>query len=267
MKPDPTGRALAAMLKEDTGASMLDSGGAYGRHHERNRARKFHREQPGTLRVRSYGTGAETRFEVEASLSVYHYLTDRVEATDAANALNRQLRNFARRKRYEDMAWMGIVDEWLESMEAEEPYCCGDWINTYNGESFLQQVLQYRCFDQDGSTFVVLQIHGGCDVRGGYTAPRIFQVQDPASLIDHYRAQIVGGVDAKGEQMVWSSENGYSFQRYDREVGYGTGPEFGEKGFTLDPAERGKGKIYVDGDGLAYCPASGELLKMYPEPV
>ena len=34
---DPTRHALAEMLTENTGASILDSGGAYGRHWQTNR--------------------------------------------------------------------------------------------------------------------------------------------------------------------------------------------------------------------------------------
>jgi len=51
-------------------------------------------------------------------------------------------------------------------------------VNTYNHESWLDSVLQYVVFSWEGDDYVLLQYHGGCDVRGGYTAPRAFRLLD-----------------------------------------------------------------------------------------
>jgi hypothetical protein len=48
--------------------------------------------------------------------------------------------------------------------------------NTYNGEDALAQVLQGVTYADEDAVYVLLQIHGGCDVRGGYTRPRVFRV-------------------------------------------------------------------------------------------
>ena len=51
--------------------------------------------------------------------------------------------------------------------------------NTYNGGSDLSQVLQGAWLeDADGDTYLLLQIHGGCDVRGGYTDAKLFKTSD-----------------------------------------------------------------------------------------
>ena len=66
-------------------------------------------------------------------------------------------------------------------------------INTYNGECNLDQTLQYLVltikevpdvyvenFGLEYDTLVLLQIHNGADVRGGYTPPRIFSETEEA---------------------------------------------------------------------------------------
>jgi hypothetical protein len=45
---------------------------------------------------------------------------------------------------------------------------------TYNSDNNLSQDFQADTFSRDGEDYVCLSIHGGCDIRGGYTRPRIF---------------------------------------------------------------------------------------------
>ncbi|MEM4036040.1 MAG: hypothetical protein QXU97_05480 [Fervidicoccaceae archaeon] len=52
----------------------------------------------------------------------------------------------------------------------------GHW-NTYNFEcNLLSQVLQGITFKVGDDYYVMLQVHNGCDVRGGYTKPRFFKL-------------------------------------------------------------------------------------------
>lgn len=97
-------------------------------------------------------------------------------------------------------------DESNESDEAEEPegdlrfgefggiYGEGEplTVNTYNGENLVDQILQYVLFSNDSGEYVALQIHGGCDVRGGYTKPRVFSFghRSELDIIDNMRATI-----------------------------------------------------------------------------
>ena len=57
--------------------------------------------------------------------------------------------------------------------------------NTYNGECALSQVIQYGYYQIDDTEYVCLSIHGGCDVRGGYTRPRIFEVTQEIAIVDN----------------------------------------------------------------------------------
>jgi hypothetical protein len=73
-------------------------------------------------------------------------------------------------------------------------------VNTYNEENLLDQVLLFTYFEVrtgpgrggNHGSYVVLQVHGGCDARGGYSRPRVFTVNDPDDLtiFDYRRGTI-----------------------------------------------------------------------------
>jgi hypothetical protein len=47
---------------------------------------------------------------------------------------------------------------------------------SYNWENWLSQDIQYLNFEHAGQSFVLIQIHGGADARGGFTYPQVFEV-------------------------------------------------------------------------------------------
>ena len=153
-----TEEIISSMLKENTGAHLLDSGGAYGRNWERNQEREFESEPRATLDL--WG---------DLSISLYHFLNDRLTYVEDED------------EDFHD--WAGHRDEyWLTLME-EYPEAIGGTykgtINSYNHESMLSQVIQYVTYkNANDEPRILLQIHGGCDVRGGYTAPRVFAPED-----------------------------------------------------------------------------------------
>ena len=49
-----------------------------------------------------------------------------------------------------------------------------DCENTYNFECNIERVLQYCFFEYRDEPYISLQLHNGCDVRGGYTIPVVF---------------------------------------------------------------------------------------------
>ena len=65
-------------------------------------------------------------------------------------------------------------------------------VNSYNGEDMLSQVIQYVYFTWDHQAYVALQIHGGADVRGGYSTPHIFSIShdDETAIFDHAKGHI-----------------------------------------------------------------------------
>ena len=179
-----TAEAVAAMLTEPTGRSILDSGGAYGRNWERNAGRGL-ADWQGQPRAWSESWGC-------VSLSVFHYLTERVEYMPELDAAWQEWAEAADPD--DRRGWLDLADEYAGLMhtgeaaygELTEPR---SW-NTYNGEDALAQVLQGVTYADGDAVYVLLQIHGGCDVRGGYTRPRVFRVDvDMAAYFPYDNAE------------------------------------------------------------------------------
>jgi len=181
-----TDDVLAAMLTENTGRHMLDSGGAYGRNFERNAGRTVEdfRDAPAVSIVtgRRYSGGKWTDDTVVdwATLDVFHFIRERAEYAPEVDAA---FHAFALAPEREREPWFACLDEWLEAIGADDVMT----VNTYNGEDSLSQVIQYAAFTHpdDGEVYAAIAIHGGCDVRGGYTAPRVFLIGDSYTLMDN----------------------------------------------------------------------------------
>ena len=167
------------MLTESTGTHMLDSGGAYGRHWERNQRRSltdFENDKPETI--------TEENGWIDREVSVFHFLAGEDSALeldyicDNFNELNTDTKNWNGNSE----AWGVSVEAWndlTECNEIEE----GRTFNTYNGESDLSQNLQGGWLTINGEEYLLLQIHNGCDVRGGYTAAKL--IKCPECIINH----------------------------------------------------------------------------------
>lgn len=193
-----TARVLRAMLTENTGRSILDSGDAYGRNWQRNQGRDFDAE-PATV--------LDARWGLSVTHNVYHWLLERVDYDRDAQNMQRRYDRWVERNsdnytsHTEDIA--GFIAYLRERGEIDDDglyWADGGTFgeNTYNGPDLLSQTLQYAVFAHAprnaGHTalYVIVQIHGGCDVRGGYTRPRIFSIigDDSTCLLDNARAYL-----------------------------------------------------------------------------
>lgn len=179
-----TDELLVGMLTENTGAHMLDSGSAYGRHWEENKefgeeVEKW-KERPQT-RVEVYSD------EVIITSDIFHYLRNHVERTEKAKKIEDEFYKCADQDQYEHTGWFSIMREFFGSNSIA---------NTYNRETHLGQVIQYAMISEEEADkflnkedisegmkpdiydmrYIILQIHNGCDIRGGYTKPRVFEV-------------------------------------------------------------------------------------------
>lgn len=160
-----TEKKLTEMFTENTGRSLLDSGGAYGRNWERNQGMTV-----ADFEARPKATWVRNEW---ITLDTWHYLNDRLEYTKGAEVLTRlmhvwELQDYDNRNSYslDDQA------AFLEHLGATVNNGC----NTYNFDTLLSQTIQGMDFELAGTNYVLLQIHGGCDVRGGYTLPVIFEL-------------------------------------------------------------------------------------------
>lgn len=166
-----TQRKIYEMLTENTGTHMLDSGGAYGRNWERNQKKSiddFYNEPEELYQL-------DMKYnEVCRTVSVFHFLSDLelCPICDEFNAINEKANNWEA-----DADIYGVSTEaWEYLTEFNEVEVIRSW-NTYNGESDLSQVLQGSELEINGEGYWLIQIHGGCDVRGGYTNARLFRAR------------------------------------------------------------------------------------------
>lgn len=164
-----TADVIASMLTEPTGASILDSGGAYGRHWERNAGMTTEAwESTPSATVSKWG---------DVTVSTFHYMRDRLRFHADMDAA---FREFADTDEWEREPWLPIMKAWVTGVHDSDRYSDlsepRTW-NTYNGEDYLSQVLQGVTFRHDGHTYAIVQTHNGCDVRGGYSSPRVFRVE------------------------------------------------------------------------------------------
>lgn len=165
IEADEVKRAIKEMLVENTGAHMLDSGGAYGRNWERNRSRNFDKEDSVIMEV--------WKDEVIIEYNIYHYLLNFLGINEESKRLQGILS--ARFLAREDSNYLQDMEDFMQYLSDKEGYTPMGITNTYNYDNIISQVLQYGIVEsEDGDCYIILQIHNGCDVRGGYTAPRVF---------------------------------------------------------------------------------------------
>jgi len=168
-----TKEIIYGMLTENTGRHILDSGGAYGRNWERNQVKTIEDFENEPEEIYTY---AKQWNELERTVSVFHYLSQ-LETDEICDEFNSM-----------------PCDDW----DAEDVYGVSkeqwDWLetvgmirvlntfNTYNHDSDLSQIIQGSWINiirgdmrYNTEMYLLLQIHGGCDARGGYTNAKLFK--------------------------------------------------------------------------------------------
>lgn len=180
---------------ESTGSHFLDSGGAYGRHWERNKVR-FADADPTTfpagvnaVRVDLYATkdykwegnkqidlGTKT---IDVCLS-YNTVCWLDECSTINQPLTQGLRHYI--GTHEDLDESDAIHKWLDAVC--EPGCDRIHDNTYNSENLLSQDLIIHAGEvcQNGAhnlgQIAVVMLHQGCDVRGGYGSPIVVEPKE-----------------------------------------------------------------------------------------
>ena len=274
---DTTAEKLREMLQENTGCHFLDSGGAYGRNWQRNRGADFEAQPEGHLEF-YYRDGVA---DMLVTINIYHFLKDRLEYNPELDKHYRQwcIDN-------ERGYWLPSAEDFVKSLDGAagiyregEPFA----ENTYNGQDLLSQVIQYVYWTDDDGAHVMLQIHGGCDVRGGYTDPVAFDVADydGTSIFDNARASIY----CNDCGAVWDTDDGYHWapegfwgkdykqlQEYpvtDERPEYPEKPDPAQQLLPIDLPKRPEpcaGVVWVDDERNGHCPYCGGLLHIAPWP-
>lgn len=179
------------MLTENTGIALCDSGGVDGRGWQRNQKRTLQDfiNEPSVSYDRP--TEPTTSDDLLPTVSIFHYLPTVLELDDVCNEFNRlPCKAF-------DGAAFGI-DRRQTTFLKKHGFTFGSSWNTYNGESTLSQILQGTNLLVDGcgeGEYILLQIHNGCDARGGYTDAKLFKLQRFQEFINPC-PEIFGDIDS-----------------------------------------------------------------------
>ena len=186
---------FAEACRENTGARLLDSGGAYGRHHEQPPI-------PGNApMIRDWPEGEPATIETAVFLAEYYDILRDVQ------------------KDWEQ--WDEEQDNlsWFESGQAfmkARGYFQQTRGNIYNAENDMSQVWVFEVYTRrknddrehvynHDDTVVVLYIHTGCDVRRGYGRPIFCRAKAgidyafPTDACAQYR--VIQAWDEEGEEI------------------------------------------------------------------
>lgn len=198
---------IVEMLTQPTGTSILDSGGEYGRHWQRNAGTdlKHWKSQPSaTLEVSIREWQGKPCADLVPTVSTFHVLTGGSLCLDD---LCKEFNAMPVENWRADVH--GVSHEGMEWLEAKGFRL--DWpFNSYNWDNCLSQVVQGHFLtletENGDERYVLLQIHNGADVRGGYTDARLF-------LLDEWAHDLQFTMDACGFSV--ESDDDFACDRID----------------------------------------------------
>lgn len=174
---DKTQIIIHKMLKESTGIDMMDSGGDNSRYWQKNQKVFDFRLQDNI----NYNVDCGY---VYASNNIFHFLTSALEYEESMTDIFNDDKNKDESDYYNMSNIADILNDHYNDLDFEEFHefkLKGDSFNSYNWESNLSQVIQGQMFTEYEDTeyeenYIILQIHNGADVRGGYTDCKVFKV-------------------------------------------------------------------------------------------
>ena len=169
---------LYNMFIEDTGKHFLDSGDAYNRHWQKNQKLKI--DDFVNREMITYNKDDDYH-----SVDTFQFLYYALNVDKNTDELNKLFDEFINREENKDECYLTNMYDFVSEL-IQKDYDKID--NTYNFNETLNQDFQFGIFEYNNNEYVILQIHNGCDVRGGYTKPYIFKVDDLDLLyqIDEY---------------------------------------------------------------------------------
>ena len=195
-----TEELIFSMLTENTGTHMLDSGGANGRMWQRNKDKCLQDFADAPAELYEYDNKYN---EIHRTVSVFHYLSG-LEVDDISfrfNELNTNAKDWDADCKENNVYIYGVsVNAWLDLVtENYQVEVSRSW-NTYNGDSDLSQILQGANLMINHEHYVLIQIHGGADARGGYTDAKLFKCADYSDgMIHEYLREYMDNYDVLEE--------------------------------------------------------------------
>jgi len=162
---------IKQMFLEKTGTHYLDSGGVFGRGWQLKQAIEDDdwMEKP-SIRVEIDKYGEEYDFYVRKN--TYQFLCEHLTYDIK---MDKKFHEFCNTEENKKEGYYQCMRKFRDYMKEENfMLYCGE--NTYNGDSCLDEVLQFDILTNESEDYIILQTHNGCDVRGGYSAPHVFSL-------------------------------------------------------------------------------------------
>jgi len=223
---DQTKEILAGMLLTSTGASALDSGGYYGRGWQRAQAAiqaatgkelqdikvdektaYFDSLLPSIVEFSTYKNQS---IEINQSHHIFHWLSEKLEYCPEMDGMF----NAYLETQKDSQSYLADIETFLTYFEnAGGIYGDGDPVsfNSYNEDNLLSDVIQGTYFCIENGEYVLLQIHRGCDVRGGYTRPTAFKCTEEVGIFDWGRGTLYAQDLSLNYSENWYTDDGYHY--------------------------------------------------------
>ena len=165
-----TEKIIYKMLTENTGEHFLDSGGAYGRHWQRNQKKSLN-----DFKKEDYIT--YDKYDCIYK-SLFHHLN---ESLTYNSKLTNKLNNWIKKDKYHyadnpdgRCNDRQSVEEFMSEFIYPDKKIYSNY--TYNEDNVLSQDIQFIYSEIYETDIIALSIHNGCDARGGLTDYKIFNV-------------------------------------------------------------------------------------------
>jgi hypothetical protein len=158
-----TFETIAKAFRHNTGASILDSGSAYGRHHERPPIQ----EETPAIAIDVWHN------DITATIETAHFLA---EQTEVDFELQERFEEWASQEENSDLSWFEAGEKFATEVLGLQSLARD---NTYNSESDLSQCYVWEVYAEEDKgdwiyaddSLLLVYAHTGCDVRGGYAYP------------------------------------------------------------------------------------------------
>ena len=181
-----TQSAIYDMLMEDCGTHMMDSGGDEGRQWQRNRKVTDFRD------LLPINYEYEDRYGLTIHRLLFHWLDEWLEYDHGET---KKLMRWIRKNDQYSNSPTAIEDYIMEVYErSEDDLRTG---NTYNDETMISQDFAYTYFtDDENNCKLFISVHGGADIRGGYSNYKVFDLTDECFWLmnDAHMSCSCGGV-------------------------------------------------------------------------
>ena len=180
-------KTIYKMLTENTGTHFLDSGGANGRNWQRNQTKTIKDFQDEPEASLSFDVSGDHIY-LDPTVSVFHKLSKVLDECKICKDFNAMKVNNWDSENYYGVSKEG--ENFLNSYGFSTPNNSdNDTWNTYNFDNCFSQVVQgTNLISENGENYVLIQIHQGADVRGGYTDAKLFIISDGVDC-DHNNVQ------------------------------------------------------------------------------